>query len=152
MKMSQHKSRVAKATKKIRCKPVTLIRIVSNVAKRFTATLFPYIILLNSNLALADMGQLIPISHDDQTSGSTNAAQTFVKIICKDVIPLILVAAAVFIIYSAITGILTGMKDSQKEGKFEPLKDALIKAAIVVVVGGALIYMLSQVPTLANVK
>lgn len=90
----------------------------------------------------------IPISSNDQTTSGTDFITTLMKIVQKDLVPFMEILAAVWIIWTGITTMANGVKEAQERQKFDPLKNAIIKTVIVVVVGGALIYLLDRVRTL----
>lgn len=99
--------------------------------------------LLTQSFVLAD--GIIPISSDDQTQTGTDFATTLMHFIQKGLVPLVMVLAALWIIWTGISTMANGIKEAQDKQKFDPLKNAIIKTVIVVVIGGALIYLLTLV-------
>ena len=89
---------------------------------------------------------IIPISSADQT-GSTNKdfAQTVLKIFTTDIIPVLEVVGAVGILWISLSALWNGLKEAQELKKWDPLKNAIIKAVLVIVIGGAILYLLQTV-------
>lgn len=89
---------------------------------------------------------IIPISSADET-GSTNKdfAQTVLKIFTTDIIPVLEVVGAVGILWISLSALWNGLKEAQELKKWDPLKNAIIKAVLVIVIGGAILYLLQTV-------
>lgn len=88
---------------------------------------------------------IIPVSSNDETAAGSDFAQTVVTIFQTDIIPIVMIGGAVWVIWTGIGAMANGIKEAQERQKFDPLKNAIIKTVIVVVVGGALLYLLDQV-------
>lgn len=96
-------------------------------------------------ISIAD--PIIPVSGNDETESGSGFAQTILAILQKEVLPIIIVAGALWILWTGIATMSNGIKEAQDRQKFDPLKNALIKTVIVVVVGGALLYLMDLVRT-----
>lgn len=92
---------------------------------------------------------IIPISSDDQTSTGTDFAKVIMNILQKEIVPIVIVMGALWIIWTGISTMANGIKEAQEKQKFDPLKNAIIKTVIVVVVGGALLYLLTLIKSYA---
>ena len=117
--------------------------------KKYLTKAYASLCLLSANVVYAGDGGgsngIIPISNSDQTGGTNkDFAQTVMSIFTKDIIPIIEIVGTVGILWIAISALWNGLKEAQEVKKWDPLKNAIIKAVIVVVVGGALIYLLDQ--------
>lgn len=88
---------------------------------------------------------IIPITAADETQTGSDFSSTLLHFVQKGLIPLVMVLAALWIIWTGISTMANGIKEAQDKQKFDPLKNAIIKTVIVVVVGGALIYLLTLV-------
>tara|TARA_B100001996_G_C18647231_1_gene587894 strand:- start:808 stop:1209 length:402 start_codon:yes stop_codon:yes gene_type:complete len=119
-----------------------LVKKISHTAYQRGKALYiaAFIWLVSVQMAQAD--GVIPISPDDKTASGSNFGQELVKIFQKDILPFIELAGGVLIVWQAITTMVGGVREAQEKQKFDPLKNAIIKVAIVVVVGGALLYLL----------
>jgi hypothetical protein len=98
-----------------------------------------------ASLSYAD--GVIPTSAGDQTSANQDFATTMLTILQKDVLPVIEVAGGIWIIWTSISAMAGGVKEAQERQKFDPLKNAIIKTVLVVVVGGALLWLMDQLRT-----
>ncbi len=106
---------------------------------------FIFLCLCTSSVSFAD--GIIPISGDDTPSSNSDFAQTIIKIFQKDIIPLMIIAGAVWILWTAISLMSNGVKEAQELKKFDPLKNAIIKTAVVIVVGGVVLYLMNTART-----
>ena len=106
-----------------------------------------WLLLVSTALARADDGGIIPISNNEKTASGTSFAQTIVTIFQKDLIPIVMISSVVLILWLAIVGMASGMKEAVERGKLDPLKDAIIKTVIIVVIGAAILYLLNLVRT-----
>lgn|SRR3990167_2651959 len=88
---------------------------------------------------------IIPVSTNDETQSGSDFAQTLITICQQEIIPVIMIFGAIWIIWTGISAMSNGIKEAQERQKFDPLKNAVIKTVIVVVVGGALLYLLDQI-------
>ena len=66
--------------------------------------------------------EIIPISSDDQVSSNSDFAQTIVTIIRKDLLPIIMLVGAAWLIWTGISTMSNGVKEAQDKQKFDPLK------------------------------
>lgn len=101
------------------------------------------LLTFTSHACLAD--GIIPISTEDKAVAGTNFAKTIIDILKLDIIPLITVAAAIWVIWQGITTMSHGIKESRDRSDMGPLKEAILKTAIIVVMGGSLIFLLMYV-------
>lgn len=108
------------------------------------------LLLMPSTLVWADKKPVIPISGDDQTDSNQDFTQTLITIMQKDAIPIIMIIAGIWAVWTAITTVAGGVNESRTKQDWTPLKDALIKAGIVVVVVGALIFLLTYIQKWGN--
>ena len=99
--------------------------------------------LLYYPLSFAD--GLIPISEDEQSKTGTSFTTTITNILKKEVIPVIMIVLSIWIVYEAFSILSEGLRESKEKQKFEPLKDALVKMGVIVVFGGALLYLLQMI-------
>ncbi len=90
---------------------------------------------------------VIPTSASDQTTANQDFASTMLTILQKDVLPVIEVSGGIWIIWTSISAMAGGVKEAQEKQKFDPLKNAIIKTVLVVVVGGALLWLMDQLRT-----
>lgn len=100
------------------------------------------VILFVSNSCLANA--IIPVSADDQTADNSDFAQTGLSILQKDILPFIEVIGGLAILYAALAGLWKGYKAYQTEREIGPLKEAIISSVIMIVFGGAIIYLLDM--------
>jgi hypothetical protein len=104
------------------------------------------ILLCLGSVSLSSLADgIIPISDKDQTGQNSDFAQTMITIFQSDIVPLIMIVAAVWVIWTGVSTMAGGIKEAQERQKFDPMKNAIIKTVIVVVVGGALLYLLNLV-------
>jgi hypothetical protein len=96
--------------------------------------------------------QIIPIAQDEAPGDNNSFAQTIIKVFQTDIIPVIEIFSAVWILYTGITTMANGVKEAQERQKFDPLKNAIIKTVVIVVVGGILIYLMDQLRTFRFVE
>ncbi len=120
-------------------------RIFRSLCESYDKLIFTVGLLSVGRLGIAE--GIIPISVNDQTTGDSDFATTAVKIIQKEILPFIEILGAVWILWTAIATMANGVKEAQEKQKFDPLKNAIIKTVLVVVVGGALLYLLDHVRT-----
>lgn len=116
---------------------------VGFVRRGYDKIFFAACLLSAGQLSFAD--GIIPISSNDQTAPGSDFATTIVNIIQKDILPFVEILGAVWVLWTAISTMANGVKEAQEKQKFDPLKNAIIKTVIVVVVGGALLFLLDQV-------
>lgn len=100
------------------------------------------VMVATSGWADGSASGIIPISADDQASDSADFAQIVINLFQREIIPFIEIAGGIWIIWTAISTMANGVKEAQEKQRFDPLKNAVIKTAIVVVVGGGLLYIL----------
>lgn len=117
--------------------------------KKYLTKAYAGLCLLSANVVYAGNGGggqngIIPTSTTDNTTQGQDFAQTVMHIFTKDIIPIIEIVGTVGILWISISALWNGLKEAQEMKKWDPLKNAIIKAVIVVVVGGALIYLLDQ--------
>ena len=105
------------------------------------------LIMVGHTALAAAAGGVIPVSSDDQTASGSDFAQTMISIFQKDIIPIIEIGAGIWIIWTGISSMAQGIKVAQEKQDFSPLKTAIFKTVTVVVVGGALIWLLDQIRT-----
>ena len=98
-----------------------------------------------SNATLA--ANIIPIATDDQTADGTDFITTVMKVFQSKVVPFLMILGAIWVIWTSISMMANGIKEAQEKGKFDPLKAAIIKTVILVVIGGSLLYLLNMVAT-----
>ena len=96
--------------------------------------------------------QIIPIAQDEIPGDNNSFAQTIIKVFQMDIIPVIEIFSAVWILYTGIATMANGVKEAQERQKFDPLKNAIIKTVVIVVVGGILIYLMDQLRTFRFVE
>ncbi len=123
-----------------------LLRHTRGVRTLLTQLMAAITTLSLSALAWAD-GGIIPISTDDQTASGSDFAQTLVHIFQKGLIPVVMLGGSVWVLWTGISTMANGVKEAGDRQKFDPLKNAIIKTVIVVVVGGALLYLLNELRT-----
>lgn len=93
---------------------------------------------------LADSGGVIPISSTDQTKDNSDFATTLVTILQKDILPIVEIGGAAVILFIALNGLWSGYKDYQKDKNMDHLKSAVLSSVILIVVGGAVLYLLER--------
>ena len=106
-----------------------------------------FYLLLSYRTALADSGGVIPISDVDQTGDNTDFSTTLTNIIQQDILPLIEIGGAAVILFVALNGLWSGYKDYQKDKNMDHLKSSVISSVILIVVGGAVLYLLDRLRT-----
>lgn len=115
------------------------------IRKYYDKAFLALCLLMSAHASFAD--GIIPISSNDQTQGGSDFAQTLINIFQKGVIPVVMIGGAVWVLWTGISTMSNGIKEAQDRQKFDPLKNAIIKTVIIVVVGGALLYLLDKVRT-----
>ena len=123
-------------------------KVINNIKILWSRTfcLF-YLLLANVTLAYADSGGVIPISDIDQTGDSTSFASTIMDILQQDILPLVEVGSAAVVLFVALNGLWAGYKEYQKDKNMDHLKGAVISSCILIVVGGAVLYLLDRLRT-----
>jgi hypothetical protein len=106
-----------------------------------------FYLLLSYRIALADSGGVIPISNVDQTADNTDFSTTLTNITQQDILPLIEIGGAAVILFVALNGLWSGYKDYQKDKNMDHLKSSVISSVILIVVGGAVLYLLDRLRT-----
>lgn len=101
---------------------------------------------LSSCLAFAD--GVIPISNNDETQSGHDFAETLMTIIQKDIMPVVEIGGAAVLLFVALNGLWSGYKEYQKTKEMDHLKGAVISSVILIVVGGAILYILDYIRTL----
>jgi len=123
----------------------------TNWSEKFKNTYYKilpfFYLLLSYRTALADSGGVIPISDVDQTGDNTDFSTTLTNIIQQDILPLIEIGGAAVILFVALNGLWSGYKDYQKDKNMDHLKSAVISSVILIVVGGAVLYLLDRLRT-----
>lgn len=102
-------------------------------------------LVLASSYCFAD--PIIPVSTDDQTSSGNSYAQTMLSIFQNEIIPIVLILAAMTILWVSISSLLSGVKEARELRKFDPLKESIIISATAIVVGGSILYLLNKIRT-----
>ncbi len=117
------------------------------IQKGYVKCLTALCLAMVSTHALADSGAagIIPISSNDEASTTKDFAQIIIDLFQREIIPFIEIAGGIWIVWTCISTMANGIKDAQEKQKFDPLKNAVIKTAIVVVVGGGLLYILDYI-------
>jgi hypothetical protein len=87
---------------------------------------------------------VIPISTDEVPADNQSFSQSIIHVFQKDIIPVIEIFSATWILYTGVATMVNGVKEAQEKQRFDPLKNAIIKTVIVVVVGGLLVYLIDQ--------
>lgn len=95
-------------------------------------------------VVLAASGGVIPISSTDQTNDNSDFATTLVTILQKDILPIVEIGGAAVILFIALNGLWSGYKDYQKDKNMDHLKSAVLSSVILIVVGGAVLYLLER--------
>lgn len=96
--------------------------------------------LLVSHASFANA--IIPISTADQQKANENFATTIIRIFQTGILPLLELLGGIYILWKALTGIWSGFEDYQKTKESDRLKQAVINSAILIVVGGAILFAL----------
>lgn len=91
--------------------------------------------------------QLIPISQTEETKSGTSVATTILLVLQTDVLPIVEIVSAMYILWKALSGLWKGYQLFQAEREMGPLKEALVAATIIVVVGGVILYLLDALRT-----
>ena len=120
-------------------------KLVGWVQKHYDKAFLMLCLMATCRLSYA--ANLIPISSEDQTADGSNVAATIVKILQKDILPLVELGGAAYLLFVAFGGIWKGYHEYQREKEMGPLKNAVIASTIAIVVGGAILFVLDKLRT-----
>jgi hypothetical protein len=87
---------------------------------------------------------LIPISSDETPKDGSSVAAIFLSVLQKDILPILEVGGAVYVLYASLSGIWKGYHEYQRERDLGPFKSAVISAVALVVFGGIILYLIDQ--------
>lgn len=107
--------------------------------KTNTINLF-YLCLIEVNSAFANSP--IPITSGEDLQNDESIGDFAMEVIKKDIIPAIVFISAFVFIYLAISGLIRGYQDYQREKDLAPLKAAIGACIIIISIGGGLMYFL----------
>ena len=120
-------------------------KIKNNYERGMYSILCIVITCFYSLTSFADDSGFIPISSDDKVLQSESFTTTLERIFARDIIPFIEIGGAIVIATVALITLIGGINKSREIHDSQPVKTALTHIALLVVVGGSILFLLSYI-------
>ena len=85
---------------------------------------------------------VIPISDDDTVKSGESVITAIIRILQKEVLPLVEIGGGAVVLLVALNGLWKGYKEYQRERDMDPLKQAIVASVLLMVLGGTVLYLI----------
>ena len=97
---------------------------------------------LLSMKVIAFANNVIPISDDDTVKSGESVITAIIRILQKEVLPLVEIGGGAIVLLVALNGLWKGYKEYQRERDLDPLKHAIVASVLLMVLGGTVLYLI----------